>query len=135
MVGDGINDAGAMALAHVSLAPGTAADVSQLAADMVLMGGSLLPLVEALDVARKAKQLVLQNFVLAAIYNLTAIPASGFRSGHAADRRRNHGGIVPRCHAKCLQAGEAGMNGVAFIIMAALIIGLGALGNSALGVE
>lgn len=74
MVGDGINDAGAMALAHVSLAPGTAADVSQLAADMVLMGGSFLPLVEAVDVARKAKRLVLQNFVLAALYNLTAIP-------------------------------------------------------------
>ena len=74
MVGDGINDAGAMALAHVSIAPGTAADVSQLAADIVLRGDSLTPIVEAIDVARKARRLVLENFTLAAIYNLTAIP-------------------------------------------------------------
>ncbi|HUO03155.1 MAG TPA: heavy metal translocating P-type ATPase [Rhizomicrobium sp.] len=74
MVGDGINDAGAMALAHVSMAPGGAADVSQLAADMVVRGDSLSPLVQAVDVARKAKRLVLQNFALAVLYNLTAIP-------------------------------------------------------------
>lgn len=74
MVGDGINDAGAMALAQVSVAPGTAADISQLAADMVLRGDSLAPLVEALDVARKAKRLVLENFALALLYNLTAVP-------------------------------------------------------------
>ncbi len=79
MVGDGINDAAAMALAHVSIAPGTAADVSQLASDIVLRGASLMPLVEAVDVARKAHRLVLQNFAMAALYNLTAIPlaASG----------------------------------------------------------
>lgn len=74
MVGDGLNDAGALALAHVSVAPGTAADVSQMAADMVLRGDSLSPLLEAVDVARKARRLVLQNFTLAALYNLTAIP-------------------------------------------------------------
>jgi len=74
MVGDGINDAAAMALAHVSIAPGSATDVSQLASDMVLRGESLMPLVEAVDVARKARRLVLQNFSLAALYNLTAIP-------------------------------------------------------------
>lgn len=74
MVGDGINDVGALAMAHVSIAPGTAADVSQLAADMVLRGDSLAPIVEAVDVARKARRLVLQNFAFAALYNLTAIP-------------------------------------------------------------
>jgi P-type Cu2+ transporter len=78
MVGDGINDAGAMALAHVSLAPGTATDVSQLAADIVIRGKSLAPLVEAVDVARKAKKLVLENFAMAALYNLTAIPLAAF---------------------------------------------------------
>jgi len=69
-----------MALAHVSIAPGTAADVSQLASDMVLRGASLTPLVEAVDVAHKARRLVLQNFALAVLYNLTAIPmaAMGF---------------------------------------------------------
>jgi Cu2+-exporting ATPase len=74
MVGDGINDAGALAQAHVSIAPGTAADVSQRAADLVLRGRSLTPIVEAVDVARKARRLVLQNFVFAAVYNAAAIP-------------------------------------------------------------
>jgi P-type Cu2+ transporter len=74
MVGDGLNDAGALALAHVSIAPGSAADASQLAADMVLRGAQLMPIVEAIDIARKARSLVLQNFALAAIYNITAIP-------------------------------------------------------------
>jgi Cu2+-exporting ATPase len=74
MVGDGINDAGALALAHVSIAPGTATDISQRTADMVLRGSSLSPLVEALDVARKARWLVIQNFILAGLYNAAAIP-------------------------------------------------------------
>jgi Cu2+-exporting ATPase len=74
MVGDGINDAGALALAHVSIAPGTAADVSQRASDMILRGASLLPIVEAVDVARLARRLVNQNFALAVLYNVLAIP-------------------------------------------------------------
>ncbi len=78
MVGDGINDAGALALAHVSIAPGSAADVSQLASDMVLRGDSLMPIVEAIDVARKARTLVLENFAFATLYNLTAIPLAIF---------------------------------------------------------
>jgi Cu2+-exporting ATPase len=74
MVGDGINDAGALAQAHVSLAPGSATDVSQRAADLVLRGNSLAPIVEAVGIARKARRLVLQNFALAALYNVAAIP-------------------------------------------------------------
>lgn len=74
MIGDGINDAGALAMAHVSIAPGSAADVSQLAADMVLRGDALKPIVEAVRVARKARILVLENFALAALYNVIAIP-------------------------------------------------------------
>jgi Cu2+-exporting ATPase len=47
---------------------------------MVLRGNDLMPILEAYDVARKARRLVLQNFALAALYNLTAIPmaALGF---------------------------------------------------------
>jgi Cu2+-exporting ATPase len=74
MVGDGLNDAAALALAHVSIAPGSAADVSQLAADMVLRSETLLPVLEAIGVARKARVLILENFALAALYNLVAIP-------------------------------------------------------------
>ena len=74
MVGDGINDAAAMALAHVSIAPGTAADVSQLASDMVLRGNSLSPSSRrSMSRARRAGW-CLQNFAMAAVYNLTAIP-------------------------------------------------------------
>ena len=74
MVGDGINDAAALAMAHVSLAPGTATDISQRASDMVLRGTELAPILEALDVSRRARRLVLQNFALAVAYNVTAIP-------------------------------------------------------------
>jgi Cu2+-exporting ATPase len=52
--------------------------VSQQASDMVLRGNSLEPIVDAVDVARKARRLVLQNFTLAALYNLTAIPLAAF---------------------------------------------------------
>lgn len=74
MVGDGLNDTGALALADVSMAPGTAADVSQLAADFVLRADNLMPVVDSIDVARKARSLVNQNFAFAAVYNLAAIP-------------------------------------------------------------
>ncbi len=74
MVGDGLNDAAALGLAHVSIAPGSAADVSQLAADMVLRSEALLPILEAIDVARKARILVLENFGLAVLYNVVAVP-------------------------------------------------------------
>jgi Cu2+-exporting ATPase len=76
MVGDGINDAGALALAHVSIAPGSAADVSQRASDLVLRGDGIAPIVEAIDIARKARRLVLENFAFAAVYNLAAVPVA-----------------------------------------------------------
>lgn len=74
MIGDGINDAAALAAGHASIAMGTAANVSQAAADMVLTSNDLTPIVEAVDVARKARRLVLENFAFAAVYNLVAIP-------------------------------------------------------------
>lgn len=74
MIGDGLNDAAAMAHAYVSISPGTAADATQAAADMVFQGDALAPIVEAIDVARAARRRVFENFAFAALYNAVAIP-------------------------------------------------------------
>jgi len=73
MIGDGLNDAGALALAHASAAPGGALDISQSAADTVYSGGlGTLPLL--VRTARMARRVMLQNFTFAAAYNLVAVP-------------------------------------------------------------
>ena len=80
MVGDGLNDAPALAAAHASLSPVTAAHVSQAAADAVFLGRGLEPVRTVLAVGKRAKRLMAQNLWFAALYNLLAIPlaAGGF---------------------------------------------------------
>jgi Cu2+-exporting ATPase len=74
MVGDGLNDAPALAAAHASLSPSTAADISQTAADAVFQGERLAPVLETLAVARATRRMALQNFAIAIGYNTVFVP-------------------------------------------------------------
>jgi P-type Cu2+ transporter len=74
MVGDGLNDAPALATAHASLSPASAADISQRAADFVFQGERIAPVLEVLSTAERARSLSLQNFGVAFCYNIVAVP-------------------------------------------------------------
>lgn len=74
MVGDGLNDAPALAAATVSMSPSSAVDISQNAADIIFRGSSLRPVETALDIARQSQKLVKTNFTVSLIYNVIAVP-------------------------------------------------------------
>jgi Cu2+-exporting ATPase len=74
MVGDGLNDAPALAAGHASLSPASAIDICQTAADAIFQGERLLPVLDTLKVARAARQMSLQNFAIALGYNALCVP-------------------------------------------------------------
>ncbi len=74
MVGDGLNDGPALAAGHASLAPASASDAGQNAADAVFLGDSLMPVITCIRVARATQVIVRQNFILAIGYNAIAVP-------------------------------------------------------------
>ncbi|MFC3613181.1 heavy metal translocating P-type ATPase [Lutimaribacter marinistellae] len=74
MVGDGLNDTAALAAAHVSISPASALDAARVASDIVLLGHDLSPIADACDTARKATKRIRENFQIATVYNVIAVP-------------------------------------------------------------
>lgn len=74
MVGDGLNDTAALAAAHVSISPATALDAARVASDIVLLGNDMSPIADATVIARKATRRIIENFAIAAGYNMIAVP-------------------------------------------------------------
>lgn len=97
MVGDGINDAPALAAAHASLSPASAADVSQTTADMIFQGEQLGGVIEAISVARATRRMALQNFGIALGYNAIFVPLA------------MTGGVTPLLAAIAMSASSIGV--------------------------
>ncbi|WP_282170443.1 heavy metal translocating P-type ATPase [Ruegeria atlantica] len=74
MVGDGLNDTAALAAAHVSISPASALDAARVASDIVLLGNDLSPIADACDTAVKATKRIRENFRIATVYNIIAVP-------------------------------------------------------------
>lgn len=76
MVGDGLNDTGALAAATVSISPASALEAARVASDIVLLGQDIAPVAMALRTARLARRRIKENLAIAAVYNVVAVPVA-----------------------------------------------------------
>jgi Cu2+-exporting ATPase len=74
MVGDGINDAPALAAGYTSMAPATASDIGRTAAETVWMGEAVSGVARAIAMGRRSQKIAKENFALAVGYNVLAVP-------------------------------------------------------------
>lgn len=76
MVGDGLNDAAALAAAHVSISPASAVDASRSAADLIVLGNRLDMVAESWRLALWARKRIVENIVFAFAYNVITVPVA-----------------------------------------------------------
>jgi len=74
MVGDGLNDTAALAAAHVSMSPASGLDAARVASDIVLMRSDIAELGDAYVTAKRSVARINENFRLATLYNIGAVP-------------------------------------------------------------